>query len=57
MTHCLELLDLITKIKDIKLVAANYTANGIEATVEDQFNKQKYQINIIPEKEGKIYES
>jgi len=57
MTYCLEILNLITMNKQLKLVDANYTANGIEAVLEDQFDKQKYHVHIKSNKEENIYVS
>ena len=59
MTYCLELLCAIMKgtKNDLKLTSANYTINGLTATIEDRFDEQLYQIDIKPlykkSKEGK----
>jgi len=33
---------------DLKLTSANYTINGLTATVEDKYDEQLYQIDIKP---------
>ena len=50
MTYCLELLCAIMKgtESDLKLTSANYTINGLTATVEDKYDEQLYQIDIKP---------
>ena len=53
-TYCFEILDNITRqvtVTDLKLVTAHYNATGLTSVVEDQYNKQKYEIKITPIKE------
>jgi len=52
--HTLEILDLITKqpmLTDLTLVSATYDVGGLTAVVEDQYNKQRYEIKINPIRE------
>lgn len=53
-TYCFAILRNITRtdITDLKLVEANYALEGLTSVVEDQYNKQKYRITIIPIKEA-----
>jgi len=56
-TYCLEIINNITRtvVTDLKLLDdVHYTAKGLTALVEDQYNKQKYKINITPIREGEI---
>jgi hypothetical protein len=56
-TYCLEIINNITRtvVTDLKLLDdVHYTAKGLTALVEDQYNMQKYKINITPIREGEI---
>ena len=52
-TYGLEIMKTITeRVPDLKLIKANYTVDGLISVVEDQYNKQKYEIKITPIKEA-----
>ena len=56
-THCFELLHLITSnvvVTDLKLVSAVYHPDSLVAVVEDQYNKQQYELILKPIKGGVV---
>jgi len=57
MKYCAEIINILAKNgkdADIKLVHANYTAEGLVAVIEDQFNKQQYELKLKPIKGGVV---
>lgn len=50
-THLLELISIMTSSDDIEMVKANYTATGVEATIIDKFDDQKYKVVLEPVRE------
>ena len=48
--HCYEILNEVCEKVNIELEEAHYTVEGIEATVIDKYDGQKYKLTIVPEK-------
>lgn len=47
-SHCFELYQEITKCESIKTVSCHFTADGLEAVVQDKFDEQEYVLTIKP---------
>lgn len=53
-TYLLELIKQIHEGTDLRMITSLYTADALEAIMQDQYDKQKYHLIIKPTDKDKL---